>query len=107
MSPSDDDQLSEQEFHELLAKVPDMLRAQGLSEEEIAEGIAGLGDRLPQLRRMLADAWDYYRSDFVESLTRLAARQGSHFPDFDQLYRRKAELDQRAESSPPPDDSRM
>lgn len=55
MSHSDDDILSEQEFQELLPRVREDLRAQGLSEEEIAEGIAGLPDRLPRLRMMLAE----------------------------------------------------
>jgi transcriptional regulator len=51
MSHSDDEVLSEQEIQELR----EALRAQGLSEEEIAEGIAELPDHLPEINRMLAD----------------------------------------------------
>ena len=101
---SHDEVLSDQKFQELLEQLPEMLREQGMSEEDIAEGVAGVRDWLPQLRRMLADFCDTYRSDFVESMQRLLTRQSSHFPDFDQLYRRKADLDWRAANTPLPEE---
>ncbi len=93
-------------LREWCADLIERLRAEGQPPDLLAR-IEQMTEAWCEDPQTLATILDQRRSpELGEFAFELAARQGTIMPDFDELYRRKAELDQRAANTPLPNDSR-
>jgi hypothetical protein len=72
------------------------LRSEGFSEADLAD-IVGSIDQVKECMNEVAHGLKPFtpeQSEMIEFAHRLMARQGTRMPDFAQLYRKKAELDE-------------